>query len=77
MCSCGCIKRIALTDDGDNVVDFYEKDGEVSMYPPVCKKRNIISVSIIADPTAPNPSYKQEIKLHPPNKIDYFDVYNY
>lgn len=75
VCSCGCVRRVVETQEGDRVADFYEKDNDVSISPPACKKKNMLSVEIVADPTHPKEEYKQQIKLHIPVKIDYFDLY--
>lgn len=77
VCRCGCIRRIALTDEVEEVVDFYELDHTTSISPPPCKIKNFLSVTIIADPTHVDAAPKCEFTVNKPAKIDYFDVYNF
>lgn len=68
---------MALDEYGTEVVDFYEMLNNYHLHTPQCKIKQLISVKIVADPAAPNPEFHQEFKIHKPDKIDYFDIYNY
>jgi hypothetical protein len=74
-CRCGCFRRVAVNDHGDEVVDFYVKDNYFTIKQPVCVIRNMIDVTIIADPTEPE-KCSFRFNLNKPQKIDYFDLYN-
>ncbi len=58
---CGCIKRIAVTDDGAEVVDFYEHNHDASLKIFPCIRKSA-GLDIIADPTDKRGYFKELMK---------------